>query len=167
MFTSNLSPMATLLGILSGILGIAIWIWNVTKWFRKQAKNTQDTAKLGEKLAEQLLNKATNPTRRAEIHAFILFNNVKMESNHTRYIISCWIIGASLTIAFYLLINLIIRTIAIWCLTWFHLLVCALYIVLVVSYGLLVFFVFRLRRMQRGWQDKTGSILKDRAFSHL
>lgn len=162
----DISTLSTWLGIISGTGFCATTVWGTFRWFKARLARTQEAAVLGEDLADELLNHATSATRRADIHAYILFNAIETEAEHTRSVVVAGIGGLAL-LATGLVIAIIWRTFDIDSHIWLWRSLIATYISGIASYMAAIFFSRQIWRIQIGWHSSAKSALQDKAFRHV
>jgi hypothetical protein len=71
----------------------ASWLWKFQRWLRSSLKRARVARELGDQLVAELFDKATNPTRRADIYVYVLFRSTEIEADHTRQIINSYALG--------------------------------------------------------------------------
>ncbi len=139
----ELSTLADWFGVVGGITVGATWIWKVQAWFRTKITFAQEGAAIGSDLVTELLNQATSPARRADIHAYIQFLCTEMESDYTRRVMHSHAIGY-LILFIGLLLAVVSRVFVTDALPWLWWLSIATYIALVISFAMSLFFSAQL-----------------------
>lgn len=163
----ELSTIADWLGVIGGLALGASWLWKLQKWLRTKIEDTKEGAALGSRLVAELLEQATSPARRADIHAFIQFRCIEFESSRTRHLVCSLAVGA-FAAATGLLLTLICKMFdADLIPSWLWWLSITNYGALVVALGMMLFFGAQRRHLEAGWQDSARTILQGRAFRHV
>lgn len=162
----ELSTIADWFGVAGGIAVGATWIWNVQAWFRTKIAHAREGAAIGSYLVTELLNQATSPARRGDIHAYIQFRCTETESDYSRGVMRYLAMGYLILFIglFLIAANRVFVTDAS---PWLWRLSIATYIVAVISFAMSLFFSAQLRRLEMGWQKKAGDVLRERAFRHV
>lgn len=162
----DISSISNWSGVAGGILLGATWIWKLQRWFREKVAHAREASELDSELAAVLLNQATSPARRADIHAFILFRCMEVESSHIRSRLlslatGCLVsvLGLSLSFA-----RRVFDTEAMPWLWWFTV---AMFASVLISFVMALFYDRLLRTIEKGWHQCAGEVLHQRAIRHV
>ena len=135
-------------------------------WLRSEMEKARVLIELGDKLVSELLDKATNPVRRADIYAYILFRSTEIEAYHTLQVIRSYTMGTWVALlGFVLAVTFRIFDTDAYPWVWWIMLI--IYVVLIAAFLLALFFDFQLRRINSSWQEKVSRVLANRAFCHV
>jgi hypothetical protein len=113
-----------------------------------------------------LLNQATNPARRADIHVYILFRCTEIEANLTRRLLSllalaAGFVGATIVMVFSW------RGIDFESAPWRYWVLITPYVGIFAMLLFLFFSNYKYARFGRAWQTKACEILYERASRHV
>lgn len=157
------------IGFLCSIFGFFVivvgWILHSIRWYRSRAEQTRIAADRGKELVVSLLQSATSPATRAEIHAYVLFECIQMEARRTRGTIYGIAMGGALG-AFALLQALLHRVTDFSGYEWVEWLAWACIGSLAVIYIVALLAAQRLRKIESEWLDSAGERLFNRAITH-
>ena len=162
----ELSIIADWLGVVAGsALGIS-WARKFYRWLREKVRTAVQFAELGSSIVAELLESATSPARRADIHAYLHCRLVEIEGRHTRGLISQLAMAVAALFTGWVMVVLyrLLDTSQLPWLWWFFI---ANYAIAWIAFAMMLFFSWQLRHMELGWQKTAFQVLQDRAFSHV
>ena len=157
-----LSWVGTIFSMATGIASI----WKLYGWLQRQVATARERSELGADLVEALLSQATNPARRADIHAYIQFRCTEMESDRNLRTLQSFAIGFSLVlVSFFLIVSF--RFLDFYAMQWLWWLTFASFFCLLVSFAMMLFYQAKVRYYAGAWHKKAGVVLQQRAFNHV
>lgn len=161
----DISVISSWLGIVVSMATGVASIWKLYGWLQRQVAIAREGSELGADLVEALLSQATNPARRADIHAYIQFRCTEIKSDRNLKTLQCLAMGFGLGfVSFYLVVAL--RFLDFYAMQWLWWLTFALILCLLVSFVMMLFFQAQVWRYDRAWHKKAGVVLQQRAFIH-
>ena len=161
----EISALSDWFGIVGGLALAATSMWKIARWFREKIIDAEEGAKLGEELVTELLNRATSPARRADIHAFIQFRCIETEANQTHTVMLS-ISMAYGTVFIGIFLAIADRFFVTSAMPWLWRFSIASYAALIIAFAMALFFSRQLRVLNRAWHVRAGNVLQERAFKH-
>lgn len=151
---------------IGGIGGSITVLVNVWKWFQIKRRDTRETAELGAALAATLLNQATSPAKRADIHAYIQFQHTRWEANNLRR--NIWLVASwSLLLFLSCGMELSYRILDVLQMPWLWYSALGALGLSFVVLAATTFINLQLRQMEAGWIDSAENVLRNRAIKHF
>jgi membrane protein implicated in regulation of membrane protease activity len=137
----------------------------IVRWYRKRLKQTEAIAERMRQLVGELIDVATTPTRRADIHAYVLFESTRIEARQGRAAtIATAAIGGMIWLS--LQLAFMSRFLDISAHEWAYLFVWASIIATFITLLVAQFFEYQVRRIDREWLNKVSEKLFYRAYAH-
>ena len=162
----EISTIADILGIFGGAVLILGGLWRFARYLRRRIAEIRRASEQGRALARELASRATNPERRADIHAYLALRAIEFEGEHTReavYMSAMGVVAIGLTMAS---LQIVRNSGLPWSDPW----VIALMATLAGLYamvGLLLFYGRELRQLRGGWQQGAMDAMNAKIDKHL
>lgn len=160
------SSIGNWLGIITGVITLSIWTWGLVRKVAAKLADAKRGAELAGKTVEQLMDQATSPAKRADIHAFIQFRCTEIETGRARRMVFLVGAGAFLVLTTFIYLQLFKRFDgAVKPITW--------WIFNVLYFGVLLAYISRLfyhhlaDTYETGWHANAHRILFERAIRHV
>ncbi|WP_147300702.1 hypothetical protein [Lysobacter silvisoli] len=162
----ELSTIADILGVLGGVVLIIGGLWRFARTLRRRIAETRQASEQGRALARELASRATNPERRADIHAYLTLRAIEFEGDRTRSAVFMGV-ASILTIGMTLVTTLLLRSSQVsWTNPWALALI-ATVVFLYLSIGMLLFYSRELHQLQDGWQQGAMDAIGAKIDKHL
>ena len=162
----DISNVANWLGLITGIAFLLTSTYKIYRWFQAKVAATQAGVKFAEDFVSELLNNATNPARRADIHAFIQFHHVKIEGEKTSIFIE-FLVAFSLIFLLVVMFNFTAKYTDIYAAPWFWIFILITSVVGFFAIVMAMFFNRQILAIHRGWSSKANDALLKRALTHI
>ncbi|KRA81720.1 hypothetical protein ASD78_00095 [Lysobacter sp. Root667] len=162
----EISTIANILGIFGGVVLIGSGLWRFARYLRQRIAEIRRASEQGRALARELASRATNPERRADIHAYLALRAIEFEGEHTReavYMSAIGVVVIGLTMVS-------LQTVRSSGLPWSDPWVIALMATLAGLYamvGVLLFYGRVLRQLRGGWQQGAMDAMNAKIGKHL
>lgn len=155
----DLSSPANLFGVVTGVVSVSIWAWKTWVWTQKKLVAADEAASLGRDLSRQLVLKATNPARRADIHAYIQLRAIESQGRRTRATVFLSGIGIVTLILVLVLVYLFHFTdLPAWAVILLSSTVTSQFITII----MLVIVDRSIRKLEDGWQSGVDEVMHRR-----
>ena len=141
------------------------WIWQSVRWYKTRAAQIQVAASRQRQLTARLVQSATSPATRADIHAYVQFQCTQVEARNTRMAMFELTMGLfiSFTAVFYALLN---RILDFSDQEWARWLMWSGIGFLAITYMVALLATQRLRKIEYGWLDSANEQPFNRAIAH-
>jgi len=161
----DLSSQADWLGVITGVAVVSTWGWKSLTWARSRIAAVRQDADCGRALASELVSKATNAERRADIHSFICLRAIEAQGRRTR---STVFLAASFagTIPTLLFSVIYLRTIAALS-TWSIIILSTSVATIFISLAAVMVTGHVLNQLEDGWQSGVDSALQIKLDKHV
>lgn len=162
----TISLTSDLLGIVLGGIAIVAWMTNRAKLIRQRILEANQDAEIGKELSAHLLSKATNPERRADIHAFIQIRTIEIDGRRTRAKIEsffmCFAMLALGIVSLFMTKSLFRDS------NWIPIaLIAATYLLMLISFFMALIYGRNLRTIEDGWMKGVKDALETKVDQHL
>lgn len=162
----EISTIADILGIFGGMVLIGGSLWRFARYLRRRIAEIRRASEQGRALARELASRATNPERRADIHAYLALRAIEFEGEHTReavYTSAMGVVAIGLTMAS---LQIVRNSGLPWSDPWVIVLMASL-AVLYAMMALLLFYGRQLRQLRNGWQQGAMDAMNAKIDKHL
>ena len=162
----DVATTANWFGILSGLALGGTWFWKIVKWLSARNDSAKESARIGGRIVSELLDVATSPARRADIHTFILFRCTQIEADSTRRFFRSLLFGVIFLVVGVLTVS-IFRLIEFKGIEWLWWFLVINSLIAVVAFFYALFFEYQLKRINEAWQATARKVLGERAVRHV
>ncbi len=162
----DISTLSNYFGLVTGIAACITWLWKLQSWFKKRLSEVSQASESRSVFVAQLLDQATSPAKRADIHAYLHFAQIEHEGYKTRSLIglSCgWIVFLIFLIFFAYLLDTRDTSAH----RWFTWAVSVAFVVMAISLVSLSFNFSLLDKLYTKYLSTTENVLRSRATSWL
>jgi hypothetical protein len=162
----DLSTTANWMGVIFGLATGAAWFWKFLKWLRSILNRAEEAAALGSSIVSELLDSATTPARRADIHAFVQFRCTEIEADRTRRFFRI-ILTSMIVLVVGVLTAFVFRILDFKDIGWLWWFLVINSLIGFVAYASALFFEHQIKRMNSAWQATARKALGNRAVRHI
>lgn len=162
----ELSTTADWLGVIGGCALSFSWVWKFQRWLRAKVVWARAAAERGGSLVAELLENATSPARRSDIHAYVQFRCIEIEASRTRQVVVLIAMGMSAALLG-LLMMVLHRIFDTDQSPWLWWIVVTNYVASLIAFCMSMFFGWQLRHVELGWQQVASKVLGERALRHV